>query len=110
VDLYKTIQTLNDERERLDKLIASLELLKAAKKAVPRQKKPVHRGRKGMNAAERKETSDRMKKYWAARRAASAEPKAATPSPGKAATPSPGKAATASADKAATPSPDAAGA
>jgi hypothetical protein len=80
LDLYKTIRILNDERERLDKLIASLEQLRATKRALPRRKAPVRRGRKGMNAAERREISERMRKYWAARRAA-AGPSAATPSP-----------------------------
>jgi hypothetical protein len=75
LDLYKTIQILNDERERLDKLIAYLEQIKASKGESLRRKPPGRRGRKGMGPAERKQISARMKKYWAARRAsAPAEP------------------------------------
>jgi hypothetical protein len=70
LDLYKTIRVLSEERQRLDKLIASLELLKASEGGNVRRKAPGRRGRKGMSAAERKEISERMKKYWAARRAA----------------------------------------
>jgi hypothetical protein len=82
LDLYKTIQILNDERERLDKLIAHLEQLRAAKDDTSRRKTPGRRGRKRMNPAERKEISERMKRYWAARRdpAASGQEAAAEPS------------------------------
>lgn len=68
MDLYKTIQILHEERERLAKLIAYLEHQKNSKGASQRPNPPGHRGRKLMSAAERKAVSERMKKYWAARR------------------------------------------
>jgi hypothetical protein len=69
VDLYKIIQTLHEERERLAKLIEHLERVKISKDASMRRKPPRRRGRKAMSAAERRAASERMKKYWAARRA-----------------------------------------
>jgi hypothetical protein len=81
LDLYRTIRILNDERQRLDKLIESLELLKISESGPAGRKAPGRRGRKGMSAAERREISERMKKYWAGRRAAGsgAEPPANPP-------------------------------
>jgi len=70
LDLYKTIQTLHAERERLTKLIAHLEHLETSK-VKPSQKGQRRRGRKRMSEAEKREVSDRMKKYWEARRAPS---------------------------------------
>jgi hypothetical protein len=58
MDLYKTIQDLREERERIDRLIANLE---------GRQPKS-RRGRKSMGDDEKQEVSRRMKAYWAARR------------------------------------------
>ncbi len=70
MDLYKVIRELVDERRRLDGIIARLErVLKeeaVRAKSPPKQKK--RRGRKGMNAEQRQEVSDRMRKYWAERR------------------------------------------
>ena len=69
MDLYKAIQELYSEKERLEKVIASLEELQRAAggaPAVPRAGK--RRGRKSMGSKERQEVSERMKKYWASRR------------------------------------------
>ena len=69
MDLYKTIQDLYAEKERLERVIATLEELQASAgilPALPRSGK--RRGRKSMNAKERQEVSERMKKYWANRR------------------------------------------
>ena len=82
MDLYKTIQILHEERERLAKLIAYLEhvkQLKTSKGESSRRKPPDRRGRKRMTAAERREVSERIKKYWAARAAPAGE-EAADPS------------------------------
>jgi len=68
LDLYKTIQMLHEERERLDKLIAYLEHLKASKTQLPSRKPSRRRGRRPMSASERQEISARMRKYWASRR------------------------------------------
>lgn len=81
MDLYKTIQILHAERERLARLIAYLEHLKPSKGEPSRRKPPGRRGRKRMSAGERREVSERMKKYWAARRGlATAKEAAAEPS------------------------------
>ena len=66
MDLFKAIRELHEERKRLDKLIAFLEkgLAEKTKKAPAKR-----RGRKSMEAEERKLVSERMKKYWEARRA-----------------------------------------
>ncbi len=68
MDLYKTIQILHTERERLTRLIAYLEHLKTSKTEPPRRGPQNRRGRKRMSEAERREVSDRMKRYWAARK------------------------------------------
>jgi hypothetical protein len=69
MDLYKAIQDLYNEKERLERVIASLEELQRSAVAVPLLPKPVQRrGRKSMNSQERREVSERMRKYWAGRR------------------------------------------
>ncbi len=69
MDLNKAIQQLYAERERLERVIASLEELQRGAGAVPALTQSVkRRGRKFMDPKERQEVSDRMKKYWAARR------------------------------------------
>jgi len=65
--LYKTIRQLYEEREKLDRVIASLEELQ--KSGVELDALPAkRRGRKSMNHEERMLVSERMKRYWAARR------------------------------------------
>jgi hypothetical protein len=69
MDLHKTIQDLYAEKEKLERVIASLEELQRAADAnshVMGQSK--RRGRKSMGSDERQEVSERMKKYWASRR------------------------------------------
>jgi hypothetical protein len=69
MDLYKAIQELYSEKEKLERVIASLEELQRSSggsPVLPRLGK--RRGRKSMNAKERREVSERMKKYWASRR------------------------------------------
>jgi hypothetical protein len=69
MDLYNAIQQLYTEKERLERVIASLEELQRSAGAVPvLPKSAQRRGRKFMDPKERQEVSDRMKKYWAARR------------------------------------------
>jgi hypothetical protein len=77
VDVYKAIQTLYDEKRRLDKLIDSLEALEARGEAPAVRKTPARRGRKRMTAAERQQVSERMKNYWAARRRSVSDSQAA---------------------------------
>ena len=70
MDLYKAIQDLYAEKEKLERVIASLEELQRTGGAVPAPPKPAakRRGRKSMNSEERLEVSERMRKYWASRR------------------------------------------
>lgn len=74
MDLYKAIRELYAEKKRLEDAIASLEELLEAKAATDTLN--LHglrkrRGRKSMGPEERRVVSERMKKYWAARRAGS---------------------------------------
>jgi len=70
MDLYKAIQDLYAEKEKLERVIASLEELQLAAGGgiPPKPKSGKPRGRKSMSAEERLEVSARMKKYWASRR------------------------------------------
>ncbi|MFB3829759.1 MAG: hypothetical protein ACE15B_23515 [Bryobacteraceae bacterium] len=68
MDLYKTIRQLYEERERLDRVIASLEELQSTGIDLNAPLPVKRRGRKSMNPDERREVSERMKRYWANRR------------------------------------------
>ena len=75
MDLYKAIRDLYAEKERLERVIASLEeLQRKAAEAPADQGGNQRRGRKSMGGKERLEVSARMKRYWAARRGESANP------------------------------------
>jgi hypothetical protein len=69
MDLYQTIKELRREKQELDRTIAVLEELAALQRGQSSGTYLKRRGRKSMGAAERREVSARMKKYWAARRA-----------------------------------------
>ena len=74
MDLYKAIQDLYAEKEKLERVIASLEELQRAGDSAPvLERSGKRRGRKSMNAKERQEVSERMKKYWANRRKGQSE-------------------------------------
>jgi hypothetical protein len=69
MDLYKAIQDLYAEKEKLERVIASLEELQRNAGSLPSVPKPAkRRGRKSMKTEERQEVSERMRKYWASRR------------------------------------------
>ncbi len=69
MDLYKAIQELYAEKEKLERVIASLEELQRTAGSLPLPPSGgKRRGRKSMNAKERQEVSERMKRYWASRR------------------------------------------
>ena len=69
MDLYKAIQELYAEKEKLERVIASLEELQKAAGSMPVSPRGGRRrGRKSMGAKERQEVSERMKRYWANRR------------------------------------------
>jgi flagellar motor component MotA len=64
MDFWRALQELHNERERLEKVIHNLE-------ALARGQQPTSfssRGRKSMPDEERKQVSERMRKYWASRR------------------------------------------
>jgi hypothetical protein len=70
IDLYKTIQDLYAEKEKLQRVIASLiDLQSGVGGDIPLMPKSgMRRGRKSMSDEERQMVSVRMKKYWAVRR------------------------------------------
>jgi len=69
MDLYKAIQDLYAEKEKLERVIASLEELQRTAGDLPEVPKTgKRRGRKSMNPQERAEVSERMKRYWESRR------------------------------------------
>jgi len=63
MDLHRILGELHAERQRLGRIIQTLEELHS--RAIDPPKK---RGRKGMDADARRAVSARMKRYWAARR------------------------------------------
>jgi hypothetical protein len=68
MDLYRIIRELVQERDRLQRIIDSLEEMKPDARTSVRQNVGKRRGRKSMDIAGREEVSDRMKRYWARRR------------------------------------------
>jgi hypothetical protein len=68
MDLYGVIRALYAEKDKLDRTIAALEELPNPSAGGSARR----RGRKSMSAEERREVSERMKKYWANRRPAKA--------------------------------------
>ena len=84
MDLYKAIRELVEEKQRIDRIIATLEAMLASGKLSPHgkavEKAPgKRRGRKSMSEEERRQVSERMARHWAAKRAE----KAATGAPGE---------------------------
>ncbi len=69
MDLNQTLQDLYAQKDKIERAIASLECLhKPDLGEAPAEARPKRRGRHGMGALERGEVSERMKRYWAARR------------------------------------------
>lgn len=69
MDLSRIIQELRTERKKIAELIRAMEDLQlshASRSA--RERSTRRRGRKSMDATERQQVSERMKKYWATRR------------------------------------------
>lgn len=66
MDIWKALNELHSERQRLSNVIATLEALQKGESLTPSR-----RGRKNMPQEERRVVSERMKKYWASRRQAS---------------------------------------
>jgi hypothetical protein len=68
IDLRKVLKDLYTQKERLEHVITSLEALQQGSEAQMPPQKKTNRGRKSMGAEERREVSERMRRYWAARR------------------------------------------
>jgi hypothetical protein len=68
MDLHRILGELHAERQRLIRSIQMLEALQGQAVKAPPQAVKAKRGRKHMGAAEREAASERMKRYWAARR------------------------------------------
>ena len=69
MDLYRIIDDLVQERDRLARIIQSLEgMAPATPGSAPDRPPGKRRGRKFMDMTARQEVSERMKLYWAARR------------------------------------------
>jgi len=66
LDLYAILRELHIEKQRLDGIIREVESLKGG--AVPALIPAKRRGRKSMSSEERREVSQRMRRYWARRR------------------------------------------
>ena len=73
MDFYAAIRELVEEKKRLDRLIAALEAVKNGD-AQDTLNGVIgsRRGRKAMGEQERREVSERMKRYWANRRSTAA--------------------------------------
>jgi hypothetical protein len=67
MDLSKTISELIEEKEKLERVITSLEELASTMAGKPDYRRG-RAGRKFMGAEERQQVSARMKRYWAERR------------------------------------------
>jgi hypothetical protein len=68
IDLRDVLKDLYTQRELLERVITSLEALQQGLAAGLFPQKKTNRGRKSMGAEERREVSERMRKYWGARR------------------------------------------
>ncbi len=70
MDLLRAIRELDQERQRLDAVIAKLEgMLDVEEHPQPAKR----RGRKRMTSAERRVVAQRMREYWAKKRASNGE-------------------------------------
>jgi hypothetical protein len=68
MDLLKAIRELQEEKQRLDEVIRSLEEFLQTNTSQERPAAQRRRGRKSMNPEERLKVSERMKNYWASKR------------------------------------------
>jgi alkyl hydroperoxide reductase subunit AhpC len=73
MDLYKIIGDLVDERNRIARIIESLQEAAGSGEVVTAKKR---RGRKSMDPKARREVSERMRRYWAQRRQEKESPSA----------------------------------
>jgi hypothetical protein len=69
MDVYRIIRELVLERDRLQRIIESLEEMRPNGGRAQERSEGKRRGRKSMDHAAREEVSERMKRYWAQRKA-----------------------------------------
>ena len=71
MNLHQMIRDLRERQKQLEFVIAELEALERIRSGQPGYAVPAlrRRGRKFMNAQERRDVSERMKQYWSARKA-----------------------------------------
>ena len=81
MDVIKMIEQLREERDNLDVVIAHLQSISQRRTSVPSPKTASRtgkrRGRKSMSPEERSVVAERMKVYWAQKRAAETKAKGA---------------------------------
>ena len=65
IDLRNVLKDLYTQRELLERVITSLEAMQQGLAAGLSPQKKTNRGRKSMGDAERREVSERMRRYWA---------------------------------------------
>jgi hypothetical protein len=68
VNINKTIRELIEEKKRLDRVIGTLEEMQRTGPVEVTALSQKKRGRKSMDGQARQEVSERMKRYWEARR------------------------------------------
>jgi hypothetical protein len=68
VNINRTIRELIEEKKRLDRVIGTLEEMQRTGPVEVTSLSQKKRGRKSMDGLARKEVSERMKRYWEARR------------------------------------------
>lgn len=71
--MQNLIDRLKVQRDNLDTMIAALEVIYAQSQLEPKLQRRGRRGRKSMGMAEREIVRERMRLYWAQRRAREAE-------------------------------------
>jgi len=64
MDLAKIIQDLQEDKNKVERVIAALEDLQRNAVEIPEIPKAKRKGRRPMPPEERQEVSDRMKRYW----------------------------------------------
>ncbi len=70
--MYKAVEALHKELQKVDRAIATLETLTSGKLPPAAGR----RGRKSMSAEERRAVSERMRLYWQSRRKSPKQPTA----------------------------------
>lgn len=68
MNINRTIRELIEEKKRLDRVIGTLEEMQRTGPVEVTALSQKKRGRKSMDGRARKEVSERMKRYWEARR------------------------------------------